>query len=165
MRRLGLAFSVALLTACGPAEHEDLVQFVQETGKELRGKVDPLPEVKPYPPFDYEAFDLSDPFKPRKLSAGKGGAAQPDLNRPREPLENFPTENLKFVGTLMRDNDTYALIRTPDNVLYRVKKGNYLGPNFGLIRNVSETSVTLREIVLDTAGDWTERVTQMNLQE
>ena len=59
----------------------------------------------------------------------------------------------------------YALIKTPDNNLFRVRKGNYLGQNFGVITQIDEGSVKLREIVQDGAGDWTERASTLQLQE
>jgi type IV pilus assembly protein PilP len=166
MRSLTLILGILVwVGGCSGGAHDDLNQFVRDSGKEMRGKVDPLPEVKPYQTFTYEAFDLPDPFRPRKLSAGKAGGLQPNLNRPREPLENYAVESLKFVGTLEQSGAAFALVKTPDNVLYRVKKGNYMGQNFGVITNIEETGVTLKEIVLDTAGDWAERVTTINLQD
>jgi type IV pilus assembly protein PilP len=166
MKSLTLILGMLVLVGgCSGGAHDDLNQFVRDAGKEMRGKVDPLPEVKPYQTFTYEAFDLPDPFRPRKLSAGKAGGLQPNLNRPREPLENYAVESLKFVGTLEQSGAAFALVKTPDNVLYRVKKGNYVGQNFGVITNIEETGVTLKEIVLDTAGDWAERVTTINLQD
>ena len=47
----------------------------------------------------------------------------------------------------------------------RIKAGNYLGQNFGLVTDVSETEVKLRELVQDASGDWTERVGAVQLQE
>ena len=67
---------------------------MQEQGKGVKGKLDPLPQVKPYEPFAYNAFDLPDPFKPRKIEPVKGGSKlAPDLNRRKEPLESFPRKN------------------------------------------------------------------------
>ena len=40
---------------------------------------------------------LHDPFKPRKVTTQS--AQQPNLNRPKEALEGFSLETLKFVGT------------------------------------------------------------------
>src|SRR5690606_11352149 len=98
-----------------------------------------LPAVKPFEPFTYEGFDLPDPFKPRKLTPPKEGAGgiAPDLNRRKEPLEAFPLEQLKMVGTITQAGETYAIVRA-DKTLYRVKKGNYMGQNFGLITEVTE---------------------------
>jgi type IV pilus assembly protein PilP len=86
------------------------------------------------------------------------------LNRRKEPLEAFPLEQLKMVGTLSQGNDTYALVRA-DKTLYRVKKGNYMGQNFGLITDVTESEIKLKEIVQDSAGDWAERQSVLPLLE
>ena len=165
MKRLATLFLVLGLTGCGGGGMDDLQTFVAETGKDMQGKIEPLPQVKVYEPFTYNAFDLPDPFKPRKLSSAGGGGTQPDLNRPREPLEAFSLETLKMVGMLSKQGVVHAVIKTPDNAIYHVRKGNYVGQNFGLITQISNSEVTLREIVQDSAGDWSERTSTLLLQE
>ena len=165
MKRLASIVIVLGLTGCGGGGMEDLRTFVAETGKDMQGKIEPLPEVKAYEPFTYDAFDLPDPFKPRKLSTGGGGGIQPDLTRPKEPLEAFSLETLKVVGTLSKNGVIHVVIKTPDNAIYHVRKGNYVGQNFGLITKISDSEVTLREIVQDSAGDWSERTSTLILQE
>ena len=159
---------VLAVTGCSGEEHSDLRQFVKESDKLPGGRIQPLPEVKPYEPFAYNAYDLTDPFKPRKIeppnSTSKGGL-QPDLNRPREALEAFPLENLKMVGTLQQKNQVFALVKAPDNALYRVRSGNYLGQNFGRIVGISETDIKLKEIVQDSGGNWEEKEQALLLQE
>lgn len=167
MRRLVMLCLPLLLTACSSGT-DDPREFVKNAGKDLRGKVAPLPEVKPYEPFTYQAMDLPDPFKPRKLEPPKGsggGGLAPDFNRPKEALENYPLESLKMVGTLSQGKVTYAIIKTPDNSLYRVKPGNHLGQNFGIITQVTENEVKLTEIVQDSGGDWIERPASLTLSE
>jgi type IV pilus assembly protein PilP len=133
----------------------------------LRGKIDPPPEVKPYEPFVYNNDEnLPDPFKPRKPEAqGGGGVNQPDLDRPKEALEEFPIENLKMVGYLFQNNVGHAVIRAPDGKLHRVKAGNYVGLNFGMISEVSDTEVIIQEKVQDSAGDWSDRESSLQLLE
>ena len=154
-----------LLTGCGGEEFQDIKDFIKESEKGLKGRVEPLPEVKPYEPFNYSAFDLPDPFKPRKIEPikGGGGKLQPDINRRKEALEVYPLENLRMVGTLEQKNVIYALVKTPDNNLYRVKTGNYMGQNFGLITDVSEASLKLKELIQDSTGDWSERESSLQL--
>ena len=166
MKRLLLPLAVAAVLAGCSSEIDDLKSFVRDSEKGLPRRIDPLPAVKPFEPFAYEGFDLPDPFKPRKLSApneGAGGLA-PDLNRRKEPLEAFPLEQLKMVGTLSQGKDTFAIVRA-DKTLYRVKKGNYMGQNFGLITDVTEGDIKLKEIVQDSAGDWAERQSVLPLLE
>jgi type IV pilus assembly protein PilP len=167
MKRLLLVPLTALVIAGCSSEIDDLKKFVRDSDKGLPRRVDPLPAVKPFEPFAYEGFDLPDPFKPRKLTPpkeGGGGGLAPDLNRRKEPLESFPLEQLKMVGTLQQGSETYALVRA-DKTLYRVKKGNYMGQNFGLITDVSDSEIKLKEIVQDSSGDWAERQSVLPLLE
>ncbi|MDD5329477.1 MAG: pilus assembly protein PilP [Sulfuricella sp.] len=167
MRRLHLLLVACLgLTACSGSGMDDLKKFIADSGEGLHGKIEPLPEIKPYESFGYGAFDLPDPFKPRKLLPSKGGGGfQPDLNRSKEKLEEYPLENLKMVGTLKQNNITYGLVKTSDGSLYRVKIGNYMGQNFGIITKIAETELVMTEIAQDASGNWIERNTSINLAE
>ena len=165
--RAALLTLVALSTACTEEPHGDLREFVKESEKLPHGRIPPLPEVKPYEPYTYAAFDLIDPFKPRKIEPPKGGGGgiAPDLTRRREPLEGYPLESLRMVGTLQQKKDMFALVRAPDNTLFRVKSGNYLGQNFGRIVDISESSIRLKEIMQDGSGNWEEKDQVLQLQE
>jgi type IV pilus assembly protein PilP len=46
-----------------------------------------------------------------------------------------------------------------------VKVGDYLGQNYGKITRITETEISLREIVQDAAGEWIERPGSLQLQE
>lgn len=165
MKRLLILPAVAVLLASCSSEMDELRQFVKDSEKGLPRKIDPLPAVKPFEPFTYEGFDLADPFKPRKITSKEGaGGLAPDLNRRKEPLEAFPLEQLKMVGTLQQGKDMFAIVRA-DKTLYRVKKGNYMGQNFGLITDISDAEIKLKEIVQDSAGDWAERQSVLPLLE
>ena len=168
--RLVIALVCFALASCSSEQHSDLRQFVKDSDSMPRGRIPPLPEVRPYEPFEYAAFDLIDPFVPRKIEAPKTsnipGALQPPPNHRKGPLEAFPLENLKMVGTLQQHKNVYALIKTPDNSLYRVRSGNYVGQNFGVITVISESSVTLKEVIQDSSsGSWTERTSNLQLLE
>lgn len=156
-----------LLSACGTDKGDDLDQFMANASSDMRVKIEPIPEVKPYVPVGYNIDgSLHDPFKSRKAQSSQSGGLQPNLSRPREPLEAFPLESLKYVGSLSKAKLKYALIQPPDNVVQEVKLGSYLGQNFGVVTEITENSVVLKEIIQDDAtGDWTERSTSINLQE
>ena len=86
-----------LVAGCSGESHQDLRAWMQEQGKGSKGKLDPLPQIKPYEPFTYNAYDLPDPFKPRKIEPVKGSnRLAPDLARRREPLESYPLEALSM---------------------------------------------------------------------
>jgi Tfp pilus assembly protein PilP len=169
MRLIHFALVSMLLSGCGGEEFQDLRDFVKNSGADLRGKIEPPPEVKPYEYFAYNnETNLPNPFKPRKQEARSGGATginQPDLDRPKEALEEFPLEGLKMVGYLYQNKVGYAVIRATDGKLHRVKAGNHIGLNFGLIKEVTDTSVIVKELVQDSSGDWTERDSSLQLMD
>jgi type IV pilus assembly protein PilP len=173
MRKLILMAGVLLLAACGGEEQGELRQELAAMTKDLRGKVDPLPQVRSYEPVPYKGESMLDPFVPGRIvvaqaaaggGTGGGGGVQPDLNRPKEPLEAFPLDAIQMVGTLAQKKDMYALVRAGTN-LFRVKKGNYMGQNFGLITAVEEGQINLKEVVQDSGGDWVERSTMLQMSE
>jgi type IV pilus assembly protein PilP len=168
LRTLGAALLCAGLVACGGEPYGDLRQFVKDSENLPHGQIPPLPEVKPYEPFTYTAFDTIDPFKARKIEPPKGsgnGGIAPDLNRRREPLESFPLESLRMVGTLEQKKEIYALVKTPDTSIFRVKPGNYMGQNFGRVVAITESTVQLKEILQGSGGNWEEKEQVLLLQE
>ncbi len=167
IRRLLVLHICLLLCACNVGKGDDLDRFMQEAGNDMRSKVEPLPEVKPYVPLQYDADGtLTDPFKARKAEVTKTGGLQPDTARPKEPLEAYPLSSLKFVGFLSKEKLKYALIRTPDAGIQQVRVGNYIGQNFGMVTAISDSEVSVKEIVQDDlAGDWVEHSASVSLQE
>lgn len=164
-----MLLATVLLAACGGEEFQDLQDFVRDSGADLRGQVDPAPEIKPYEPFAYDnSAALPDPFKARKQEAKNFSGSrfnQPDLTRPKQELEEYPLEGLKMVGYLRKGGIGNAIIRSADGKLHRVKAGNYMGMNFGQITSVTETEVKVKETVQDGAGDWLERESSLQLVE
>lgn len=167
MKIIAIALAGFVLVACSSGDHEDLRLWMNDAAKDVKGKIPPLPQVKPYEPVAYDAGNLLDPFKPGKIGSEQkknaGGGLQPDMNRPREPLEAYPLESLKYVGVMTRKKASYAIILV-DGALYQVKLGNYMGQNFGVVTKISESEVTLKELIQDSAGDWVERESSLLLQ-
>lgn len=92
--------------------------------------------------------------------SNSGGANAPDTMRPKEPLEAYPLASLKMVDATTQKGVTYASVRAGSSV-YRVRKGNYLGQNFGVITEITENQITLNEQVQDPSGNWIERKMEM----
>ena len=174
MSRRGLIPGILMLTlfalaGCSSDGLDDLRQFVKNAHADRKPKIEPLPEIKPYEAFAYAASDLPDPFSPANLKPqsmqGKAGGQGPDLNRRKEPLEDFPLDALKMVGTLSRGKQSWAVIQAPDGTVHRVQKGNYMGQNFGRITRVTEDKVDLVEKVQGAMGEWVEREASLAIQE
>jgi type IV pilus assembly protein PilP len=140
---------------------------MEDASKGLKGKVTPLPEVKPYEPVAYDAGNVIDPFKVSRVIPEKvkstGGVKGPPSDHVPEPLEAYSLESLRYVGVLTRGDESRAIIQA-DSSLYQVGPGNYLGQNFGVITKVSESEVVLKELVQDAEGIWEERFSSLQLQ-
>lgn len=167
MRTILVAVVSLIVVACSGGDNQDLREWMNEAGKNIKGKIPPLPEVKPYEAVPYDAGNLIDPFKPAKIGPEQqkksSGGVQPDMDRPREPLEAYPLESLKFVGVMTKSRASYAIIQV-DGALYQVRVGNYLGQSFGVITKITESEVTLKELTQDSSGDWVEKMSVLLLQ-
>jgi type IV pilus assembly protein PilP len=163
---IAVALLSLLLIACDGSQGDDLDQFMANSAVDMNAEVEPLPEVLPYTALPYNAdSSLRDPFKVYKTKQSSG-VLQPNTNRQKEALESFPLESLLYVGSLSNKGATYALIKTPEKAVQRVRVGNYLGPNFGLVTSINDSEVTIKEVVQDdVSGDWIERNASINLQE
>lgn len=158
-----LLLGSALLAGCG-GDMSDLEEYALEVKSRKSRAIDPIPEIKPFERFAYEEGDRRDPFLPllqsreqAQATAGGAGAVRPDVNRAREPLEEFTLDSLRMVGTITMQKRAYALIKAPDAVVHRVSVGDHMGQNFGKITGVSETEVVLMEIIQDGFGGWMQR--------
>jgi len=170
MRWAAACLSLLFLAACS-ADMDELSQWMEQQRREVRATIKPLIPPKKFIPQPYEAGGGVEPFSAQKLSVAiKQEASQPnslltaEMNRRREPLESFPLDSMSMVGSITRNNTRYALLRV-DNLLYQVKSGDYLGLNFGRVMKISETEISLREVVQDAAGEWVERSSTLQLQE
>ncbi|MGB5332180.1 MAG: pilus assembly protein PilP [Woeseiaceae bacterium] len=154
-----LILSAAGLAACG-GDMDDLDQYINQVKAKPGGRIEPLPEITPYEVFMYvaDAQGLRSPFVPDTPQAsGASGGTRPDRDRSREYLESFPLDTLSMVGTLNMGDTNYGLVRTADGLIHRVFPGNYMGQNDGRITEVSESAITLVEIISDGIGGYIER--------
>ena len=163
-----------LLSGCGEGLG-DLQQFVAQIRAKPPGRIEPIPEFQPYQNFEYTSHDLRDPFKlvdfrrpeenPEEINQLASGL-RPDIDRVKEPLEDFPLDTLRLKGTIDdKDGVKWGLIFAPDNTIHRVIEGNYLGQNHGRIISVSDQTIDLTEIVPDGLGNYIERSSAVALIE
>lgn len=170
----GTLLSVLMLglAACSSDNMSDLRAYVQTEKAKPGGRVEPIPEVKPFESFIYQEASRRSPFEPwavnspnaaKRATPGTGPA--PDANRRKEALEAFPLDTLRMVGTLAQKSGLWAIIKAPDGLVYRVTRNNYLGQNHGRITQISEDKIDVVEIVPDGLGGWQERQASLALAE
>jgi type IV pilus assembly protein PilP len=165
--RLLAVMLCAALAGCGDDGFDDLRAFMESTGKDGKNQIEPLPAVQKVDIFEYRPDDLLDPFMPRSLRpTGKGGGLQPDLERPRQPLEEFPIDALRLVGTMRKPaTPLRAIVKDPKGTLHTVGVGSRIGQNFGKVVAVSEDGLQITELVQDAGGEWVESKAVMTMTE
>lgn len=157
-----------LLAGCGEGSVGEVRTWMEQVKKQTVPKVKPLPEPKNFVPYAYDQRDAMDPFDQVKLLGesarkGPGMANQPDLERPKELLENYPLDVMRMVGTMQKGGISYAMLQI-ESVLHRVRTGQRIGQNFGRIVRVSDAAIEIRETVQDATGEWVERTAHIELQ-
>jgi len=159
-----------LLAGCGDSDVREVRDWMEQVKRDTHPAVKPLPEPKDFLPYAYGARQAVDPFNPNKLlgelarvAATSNNPNQPDLQRPREQLETYPLDTMQMVGTMEKGGMRYALLQV-DRSLYQVRAGQRIGQNFGVVTHVGDDVVEIREVVQDAAGEWTGRMSKLELQ-
>ena len=158
-----VTLSASGLVACSGRDG-DLNRFIEATKKEPGGRVEPLPEVKPYDSYVYTSGALRSPFVPGG-SRGAAAGPRPEVQRNREFLEQFSLDTLKMVGTLKLNGQDYGLVQVADGRVQRVLVGNHLGQNDGRITEIVNNKISLIELVPDGLGGYIERPAALALNE
>jgi type IV pilus assembly protein PilP len=167
MKPLLIVASIALsslLTGCGDSQFDDLRAWMDATGKDGAGKIEPLPKIQQVESFEYKQDGLQDPFLARSLRPTTMGGLQPDLNRPKQPLEEYPLDALRMVGTLSRPGKPLsAVIKDPKGTLHTAQVGDRIGENFGTILKITDDGLEIKELVQDGSGEWIASKANMTL--
>jgi type IV pilus assembly protein PilP len=159
------SFAVLSLSGCSDGMDE-LRQQVAEIKSRPGEAIEPLPEIKPYEAFAYNAGSLRSPFVPTAPARSDLAAGvRPDVKRPREFLEQFPLDTMRMVGTLQLQGRNYGLVQGKDGLVHRVLPGNFVGQNDGRIVGISSTRISIIEIVPDGLGGYIERPAALALTE
>lgn len=152
------------LSACNE-DLGDLQQFVQETVSQPPGEIEPIPVFQTYQNVEYTSQDLRDPFRRvdfrrpnenQNTTNTEANGPRPNINRIREPLEEFPLDTLSLKGSVTQNGVKWGLVFAPDNTVHRVIKGHYMGQNHGRVISVTDQKIELTEIISDALGNYIE---------
>ena len=158
----GAVLASFIVAGCSGGQ-SDLQKWIDETKKKPGGRIQPLPEVKPYESFVYSASALRSPFQPVGPNSGPNASLRPNSRRNREFLEGFSLDTLKMVGTFKVGSNFYGLVQSKDGLVHKVQPGNYLGQNDGKVTEISGSKISLVEIIPDGLGGYIERPASLAL--
>ena len=170
------------VAGCVSSDMSDLEKQVSKIMSKPGGRLEPLPEIKPYEAYVYESgkSGARNPFKrfyvvEQSLAIEKSEGPIDDglteemrneiQNRNREELEGFELDSIKMVGTLQNEDNHWGIVLDPGGIVHRVKTGNYIGLNIGKITSIQEEQIEVREIIKDNSGRYGERKALLPLTE
>jgi type IV pilus assembly protein PilP len=161
---LTLLLVAGALAGCGGGQ-SDLLKYIDEVKARPGGRIEALPQIKPYEMFAYEADKLRSPFTPDR-PAGRAGAGgpRPDSARAKEYLEQFPLDTMAMAGTLSQGNNSYGLVQTQDGLIHKVQAGNYIGQYDGRVVAVTQAEIQIEELVPDGIGSFYKRSASIALE-
>ncbi len=163
--RIATPVLLAVLMVGCAGDTSDLQEYIAEVKQRPGGRIEPLPQIKPYEGFRYRADDQRSPFVPEQRASASATpkGPKPIENRNKEYLEQFPLDTLGMVGTLVREGKTYGLVQTADGLVHRVVPGNYLGQNDGRVVSVDESGIQVEELVPDGIGGFFKRTAAVGI--
>jgi type IV pilus assembly protein PilP len=165
-RNIVLLAVVVLATGCASGVNDELLSYIDEVKARPGGRIEPLPQIKPYETFAYSVDDVRSPFMPaRPGSPATVAGPKPIHDRSKEYLEQYSLDTLAMVGTLDRDGNVFGLLQTKDGMVHRVVAGNYVGQNDGRIVAVEDASIRLEELVPDGIGGFYKRSAEIGLKQ
>jgi len=159
---IGVVLAALVAGGCSGGQ-SDLQKWIEATKKKPGGRIQPLPEVKPYETYVYAAGNLRSPFQPQGPNANNGLASARASRRNREFLEGFSLDTLRMVGTFKVGNNFYGLVQSKDGLVHKVQPGNYMGQNDGKVTEITGGRISLVEIIPDGLGGYIERPASLAL--
>ncbi len=164
-------FLAVFLIGCNGGNEEELSRYIDDVNHRAAKAIKPIPAIKPYlryvyPEHDKDPFDIS--ILAPVVSAVKDiqhveQGIKLDASRVPEFLEGFTLDSLHMVGTIHRQGELWALVKIPSGGIQRLKKGNYIGKNFGLIKEITTSKINIKEIVPNGFGGYKPRENAISL--
>lgn len=147
-----LLFGGAVLFACSESP-KALVTPSPITASKMtttQPSTQPTPTVedkKGLPVFNYNPQGRRDPFSPlvtKEESKARAGS--------RPPLERYNISEFKLSGIVWGGFGYNAMIEGPDGKGYFVRVGTTIGPNKGIIKQISKDAMVIEEVFKNVLG-------------
>lgn len=116
--------------------------------------------------------DDCDPNPTFPLGVWTGATSRAELNElrstlaalelrwePLPPIERYHLAELQLIATgpSVQEGTRWAIFRDPAGALHRVRGADRVGRNHGLLGDVEDSRVVIRQLCRDELGDWIER--------
>lgn len=156
-----LLFTFGLLSACG--SDSEFEQRKAEINNLLHSKDNKIPvaEIKKLETpkvSQYQSASLRSPFASRYPAASATGKSGNNL-------QSYPLAALRIVGTISKDEQMLAIIQTPDNIIFEVKKGDMIGDNQGKVLSILPDKISIMELGSEKGKPTMQRVITLRMKD
>ena len=156
------------LAACDASSDENLSEWMATVRRTAHTSPLTLPAPLTMKTFIYEPAGQVDPFDTSKISMlldiSDHAGVRPDLKRSREPLESYPLDQFRMIGSLGRPGQSVALVEV-GKILYQLRKGNHIGQDLGEVITIMDGSIEIEETIQEANGTWVKRRVQLSMRE
>lgn len=156
------------LAACDASSDENLSEWMATVRRTAHTSPLTLPAPLTMKTFIYEPPGHVDPFDTSKISMlldiSDHAGVRPDLKRSREPLESYPLDQFRMIGSLGRPGQSVALVEV-GKILYQLRKGNHIGQDLGEVIAIMDGSIEIEETIQEANGTWVKRRVQLSMRE
>ena len=157
-----ITFSLLLAACDGNEPFKDLSDYIaglkgKDTPAQSEEKVSPVTAPAPSS-IQYQSKALRSPFEVREITNVKSSVAA-------NPLQAYPLDMLRFVGTVTQNGDTVAFITAPDSRIYQIKVGDVIGDRQGKVVTIDADRISLIEQSAEDGPAGMKRVVTLKLKE
>ena len=156
------------LAACDASSDENLSEWMATVRRTAHTSPLTLPAPLTMKTFIYEPPGQVDPVDTSKISMlldiSDHAGVRPDLKRSREPLESYPLDQFRMIGSLGRPGQSVALVEV-GKILYQLRKGNHIGQDLGEVIAIMDGSIEIEETIQEANGTWVKRRVQLSMRE
>lgn len=156
---VSLKVLIFFLVGCSSGQEDPMKDLREVTNRSSPRKGGDQVELAPLPgpaqglAVQFEDLDRS-PFErlaaptPKEKTGPMYTGPRPDPDRPRGPLEQYNLGDLELVGTMKESTGSWRVfVKAPDGIIYRLRKGDYMGQHNGRIERIEAEGIALRELV------------------
>jgi type IV pilus assembly protein PilP len=155
-KRFASALALLLLVAAGLTGCSDKAKPVakatapaqQPKSAVTATTVQAMAEEKPSVIYAYSPAGRRDPFTPIIIKEEKKSLAGA-----KTPLERYPINEFKLVGVVWGGLGYHAMLEGPDGKGYFIRQGTKIGPNQGVVKKITQTTMVIEEKYKDPLGE------------
>lgn len=157
-----LILSLTVFIGCPSKKAEKKLPPKQPISKVEAPKVEGPKEIaKPEEGYTYNPRGRRDPFRSLIITEK---VKEAKMVEELPPLQKVDSADLKLTGIVWDQSGHFAMVETPDGKGFVVKEGTIVGLNKGIVKKITQKSLTIEEKVKTYLGELKTREVTLELR-